>query len=357
MADPTPDSNLALIEELQDLVSADYTIPEGPEFSYPAVGQAVDDEMWKFVTLALGSGILDDGGGAYWLRGLGSDSETNQANQMRLTVSETTGTAQALVNGFYHRLLQDIRLNFPMPLSETTYYVVLELNPLKASDPLGPISVKVYPNELNTESNRQHVILWTLKRKPNQLLTEAEITRLRPRLSPPVYVWSESHMPNASEVLWGTMCFVGATGSIYRSTAPNDNGVDNGDRGWVKHQDADLKALAPDSSARPDSDAYEYAGTGARLTSTKIGELVVLEGRLKKVNGENFYAGFEYHLRTLPDSHRPKSERRFLTKSDGTGGMLRSAIVVVSTDGRVRAWPHQDCAWLSVDGCAYTVSA
>ena len=54
----TPESNLALIEELQDLVGAStYEPVDGPELSYPAVGQAVDDEMWKYITLALGDGV------------------------------------------------------------------------------------------------------------------------------------------------------------------------------------------------------------------------------------------------------------------------------------------------------------
>ena len=352
----TPESNLALIEELQELVGAStYEPVDGPEFSYPAVGQAMDDEMWKFVTLALGSGILDDGGGAYWLRKIGNDSETNSANQMRLTVSETTGTAQAMVNGFYHRLLQDMRLDFPMPLEETTYYVVLELNPLKARDPEGPISVKVYPNELNTESGRQHLILWTVTRKPNQLLTDAKIERLRPRLSPPVYVWSRAHMPEASEVLWGTMCFVGAEGAVYRSTAPNDNGVDNGDRQWIKHKDEDLKALEPDVYAKPDTN-YIYPGSGARARSTKVGPVVILEGRIARGSGAIFEAHNRRVVMTLPADHRPRQERRFLTKSDGTGGMLRSCIVVVSSNGEVSVYPEQDCVWIGLDGCSFTVA-
>lgn len=359
----TPESNLALIEELQELVGAStYEQVDGPEFSYPAVGQAVDDEMWKFVTLALGSGILDDGGGAYWLRKIGTDSETNSANQMRLTVSETTGTAQAMVNGFYHRLLQDMRLDFPMPLSETTYYVVLELNPLKARDPEGPISVKVHPNELNTESNRQHLILWTVTRKPNQLLTDATIERLRPRLSPPVYVWSKAHMPEASEVLWGTMCFVGYEGAVYRSTAPNDNGVDNGDRQWVKHEDKAIsdvrtelrKDIDPNVYLKPDTN-YVHAGSGASPRATRIGSLVVLEGRIARGSGNNFDAHNGRTVMTLPASHRPPSERRFLTKSDGTGGFLRSSIVVVSANGDVTVFPEQDCAWVGLDGCQFTI--
>ena len=214
----TPESNLALIEELQELVGVStYEPVDGPELSYPAVGQAVDDEMWQYVTLALGTGVLDVGGRPYWLRKLGTDSETNSTNQMVLTVSTNTGTAQAVLNGFYHRLSQDMRLDFPMPLTETTYYVVLELNPLKARSPEGPISVKVYPNELNTESGRRHLLLWTVTRKPNQLLTDATIERVRVKVAPFITVDNPKHMPDPSKVLWGTRCFVTDTGIEYRA--------------------------------------------------------------------------------------------------------------------------------------------
>ena len=221
----TPESNLALIEELQELVGAStYEPVDGPEFSYPAVGQAVDDEMWKYITLALGDGVLDEGGQPYWLRKLASDSETNSANQMRLTVSTTRGDAQAVLKGFYHRLLQNMRLDFPMPLSETTYYVVLELNPLKARDPEGPISVKVYPNELNTESGRRHLLLWTVTRKPNELLTDAKISRIRPKVTPVISVDEPEHRPDPSTVLWGTRCFVTSNGIEYRAQGSSEDG-------------------------------------------------------------------------------------------------------------------------------------
>ena len=138
----TPESNLALIEELQELVGAKtYEPVDGPEFSCSAVGQAVDDEMWQYITLALGSGVLDTGGSPYLL----TDARNND-NTMELRVSRFSGNAQAVLNGFYHRLIKNMRLTFEMPLVDTTYYVVLELNPLKAKSPEGPISVKVYPN-------------------------------------------------------------------------------------------------------------------------------------------------------------------------------------------------------------------
>lgn len=288
MADATPESNLALIEELQALVSADYAPPEGPEFSYPAVGQAVDDEMWKFITLALGSGVLDTGGRPYWLENVGSDSETNQANQLRLTVSTTSGNAQALLNGFYHRLLEDMRLDFPMPLSETTYYVVLELNPLKARSPEGPISVQVYPNELNTESNRQHLVLWAVTRKPNQLLTDSTITRKRPRIAPTEIVATRSQLPDPTGCLWGALFFVHETAEVLMAVGATE--TSGGPTRWLN--------LTSPEWAESTSAAFPWAGhvTSAKPAWRVVGDRVELRGRIKRSNGADFSPSTDYKL-------------------------------------------------------------
>ncbi|TNM55929.1 hypothetical protein [Brevibacterium sediminis] len=350
MAGPTPESNLALIEELQTLVSADtYEMPEGPEFSYPAVGQAVDDEMWKFITLALGNGILDDGGWPYWLRKLDSDSETNSANQMKLTVATTTGTAQAVLRGFYHRLLQDMRLDFKMPLSETTYYVVLELNPLKARDPEGPISVKVYPNDLNTESGRQHLILWTVTRKPNQLLTDAVVTRYRPRVAPTVTVTRGSDLPDPASVLYGTVAVVYDEKDIV--IARGANNAEGGATRWESLNDADQEYTRPDG-------VYKWVGHGAKPGGCRIGRVVYLEGRFARgdrFEGQDFNAGTDYELMTLPEGMRPKSERRFVTKKSDYNA-ANTATIRVGTDGKVIARPGVQAAWIGVDGIVYTLT-
>lgn len=344
------------VQELRALITTDYQPPSEEEYSYPVVGQPLSDEQWQYVTRAMGDGILDDGGSPYWLKKLATDAETNQRNQMVLTVSWEHSNAQASLRGFFHRLMADKVLNFPGVTTDTTYYVVLKYDPLGHNKATGPITAEVVTN-LDYTQGKNYVVLWSVNRKPNQLLTDATITRLRPRLAPSFYVWDESHMPQASKVLWGTVCHVGRSGKMYRSSGPD--GADAENREWVLQQDEDLKNLAPDVSIRGDGSGYEYAGSGTPLRSTRFGNLVVMEGRVKREGGAQFYASSTsgYYIRTLPEAHRPPNERRFITKADGVAGVLRSAVIVVSASGEVRAYPAQDCNWVSVDGCVFTIGS
>lgn len=343
------------LDQFEEIVTTTYQEPSQIEYSYPVVDQPMNDEQWQYVTLGMGDGILDDGGGAYWLRLNGTEANTNSTNSMILAVSETTGTAQGMLKGFYHRLMADKVLTLPGVTSETIYYVTLQYDPLGHDTPTGPINVRVVTS-LDYTQGKHYVVLWTVKRKPNQLLTDAEVTRLRPRVSPQIYVWDESHRPRADKVLWGTMCFVGASGNVYRSTSPSDDGVDTGDRKWVKHTDSDLKALTPDAVQRGDGSGYEYPGHGGRLTSTRIGSLVVLEGRVQRESGARFLASQTdgYYIRTLPSAHRPPSERRFVTKAAGFNG-THYANVRILASGEVYVYVTQDIDWVGVDGCVFTV--
>ena len=340
------------LDQFEEIVTTTYQEPDQVEYSYPVVNQPMNDEQWQYVAMAMGDGILDNGGSPYWLKKLDTDAETNSANQMVLTVSWEHNNAQGLLRGFFHRLMADKRLNFPAVSTETTYYVVLRYDPLGHKEPTGPISATVVTT-LDYTQGKNYVVLWTVTRKPNQLLTDAKITRMRPRLAPSIYVWDESHMPKASKVLWGTICQVGRSGKSYRSSGPDGADADN--REWVLQQDEDLTNLAPDVSIRGDGSGYEYPGSGAQLRSTRIGSLVVMEGRVQREGNAVFSASSSYYIRTLPEGHRPPNERRFVTKSDGTAGALRSAVIVISSSGEVRAYPVQDCYWVSVDGCVFTV--
>lgn len=335
MADATPESNLALIEELQELVSAEYANPEGPEFSFPAVGQAVDDEMWKYITLALGSGVLDTGGWPYLL----TDARNND-NTMELRVSTFSGNAQAVLNGFYHRLLQNMRLEFPMPGNETTYYVVLELNPLKADTSEGPISVKVYPNELNTESGRTHLILWKVTRKSNQLLTDASVEAVRPRVVSTHLVYTRDQLPDPGESLWGSMYFVHATSEILMAVGANQES--NGPTRW--------KNLTSPEWVESTSVAFPWAGHGEKPAHRVVGDRVELRGRVKRHNGTNFYGGNSYTL--IPNC--PDIGGRTVTM----GGCTQSRdFVTMDANPNSQAKPifefSNDSAWADLTGLFY----
>lgn len=338
----TPESNLALIEELQELVGAStYEPVDGPEFSYPAVGQAVDDEMWKYITLALGDGVLALPGHPYWL-----EEPDNANNTMKLKVAPSTGNAQAVLKGFYHRLVEDMVLSFPMPTTTTTYYVVLELNPLKARAPEGPISVKVYPNELNKESGRQHLILWTVVRKPNQLLTDAVVTQRRPKIAPTIAVDTSEQLPPLETVLWGTIAVIGGSAQnveIVRAGGGNADGVPTT---WVSLTD-------PPWYEPGDTDTYEWAGHGYKRGRREIGSVTEFRGRIRKKDGTNFIVGGGsargYLMYTMTNGG-PKEEQRFITAAAGTNKQM-ICVVTVYPDGEVRALPILgESSWLSLDG-------
>lgn len=336
----TPESNLELIQELQELVSAEYTPHDGPEFSYPAVGQAVDDEMWKYITLALGDGVLALPGHPYWL-----EEPNNANNTMVLKVAPSTGDAQAVLKGFYHRMVDNMVLRFPMPTTNTTYYVVLELNPLKASSPEGPISVKVYPNELNTESGRQHLILWTVDRKPNQLLTEAVVTQRRPKIAPTIAVDTSEQLPPLNTVLWGTVAVIGGASQAVEIARAGGGDADGVPTTWVSLTD-------PGWYEPGDTSTYEWAGHGYHRGRRQVGGTMEFRGRIKKTDGTNFIPGGGssrgYLMWTMTNG--PEEEQRFITASSGINNQ-RLTVVTVYTDGEVRALPILgEVTWMSLDG-------
>lgn len=339
MADPTPEELQTQIDELKSLITTTYEPPSGSEYSYPVVNTPLNDEMWQYVTLGIGNGILDEGGQPYWLRG-----RENVNNTVRIAVSTVTNTAQALLRGFYHRLTADKTFTVPPVAATTVYHFCLTYDPTAHTSPGGPISLQMYAGEPPTSMGRFHLVLWKLTRRPNQLLTDATISRVRPRVAPPIYVWEESHVPPAGQQLSGTLCVVGETGNIYRvSSSATD---ESGDPIWVPLSDTSLKT---------DDSSHRWPGHGAKLGSTRIGQIVVLEGRVERPDGRPYYASSTdgYVIRRLPENHRPAVERRFVTKSAGYTNTA-TAVINVGADGAVTVYPMNDTPWVSVDGIVYT---
>lgn len=347
--DLTQDSR---IDDLEDVVTVSDNPIEGPEYSFPIPNYPVNQEQFQLLSLVNGNGVIDRGGRPYWLTGHGSDSETNAQNSMILKVSTTIGRAESVVAGYYHVLTQDKTIPLGPVASTTTYRICLTYDPRDDEERLGPVSIQVYDTQPPTTLGRVSVILWEVTRRPNQLLTDAAITRIRPRVAPPIYVWAEDHKPDPDEQLSGSLCVVGQTRAIYRVSSDED---ESGSRGWVSLTD-------PPWTNLPDNATYGWTGHGHRRGYRRTGEnSVQLRGRIKIVDGDRDFkqgggsnsAG--YGILSLPSDLTPQREQRFIVASGGWSGN-RLNVVTVSEDGTVYGMPLLgDIGWLSLDGIEYSL--
>ena len=330
------------IQGVEDLVQTSYTPFQGPEFSYPVVHQPMDDEMWQSVTLGVGSGVLDTGGHPYWLRDLSDVTDTG-----KLTVDTTTGTAQAILRGFYHRLTQDMTLNFPPVSQKTTYHVVLEYDPLRHKEPSGPIRVRVLTS-LDSSGGKHYLTLYRVTRTPSQLLTQATVERVRPRVAPTIYVWDETHKPDPEKQLWGTMCFVGKTGSIYRATDAADAGEEGEGRAWASVTD-------PDWVEYGDTPTYKWPGHGPRRAIQREGKKRRLRGRVARVDGSIMApSATGYLMWTIGDQDKPAFDTKVVVAGGGSINPSMGSIVV--SESEVRLYPKDDnMSWVDLAGVWWEV--
>ena len=153
MSEPTPEPTLydeiqdTYISALQETVTPSYTPPQDVEYSFPVTGQGISADQYRLMNLGQANGIIhgDNGvvndspnstGYRYYLEGHATDAETNQRNTLMLR----SGTsAEAIMEGFYHRLTQDMELSFPPLTTPTTYYVCLTFDPREEDNPLGRV--------------------------------------------------------------------------------------------------------------------------------------------------------------------------------------------------------------------------
>ena len=340
MADPTLEELQQQVDELKSLITTQYEPPTGTEYSYPVVNQPMNDEMWQYVTLGLGSGVLDEGGRPYWLRG-----RENANNTLRITVSTTTSNAQAVLRGFYHRMTADKTFTVPGVTSTTVFHFCLTYDPTASTAPGGPISLQMYAGTPPTTMGRFHIVLWKLTRKANQLLTEATVERVRTKVSPTITVDSRDQLPRPQEQLWGTLAIVTtgvANHELLRAGGADESG---GPSEWVSIDDVPWTDPG-------DTDAYENAGhgypRGARLTRDGY---IELRGHVARVGGANFTIGDHgYQMYNLED-WPVGSNQQFVTCSTGYSPAALVKLEYSPTTKTVRAYPiNRDCSWINLDG-------
>src|SRR5690625_969504 len=173
------------IDELESLITAEYEPPEGTEYSFPVANQGITQEQFRLMFLGQANGMIhgnngvindspDSTGWRYYLDRHDSDSETNQRNTLILRAGTS---AESIVEGFYHRLTEDLELPFPPVTTTTVYHVTITYDPRDFKP--SPVKIQVYPGEPPASHGRVHLVLHAVERKPNQLLDRKSVTRYR----------------------------------------------------------------------------------------------------------------------------------------------------------------------------------
>ena len=206
------------LEDLESLITAEYEPPAGTEYSFPVANQGITQEQFRLMNLGQANGMIHGDNGAindpesstgnrYYLEGHDSDSETNQRNTLILRAGTS---AEAIIEGFYHRLTEDMELPFPSVTRTTTYHVTLTYDPRDFKT--NPVKIQVYPGTPPTSQGRVHALLYTVERKPNQLLSQSTITRYRPYTAGVVSVQNKTQLPDVASYPAGTVAVPSSNG-------------------------------------------------------------------------------------------------------------------------------------------------
>lgn len=344
MADPTDyDKGQDLrLDNVEALVTGPAPDNSADEFSYPVVGQPMTDDMWGWVTKGIGDGVLDMGGGPFVL-----SARDNTTDTVTLKTSTLTKTANAIVNGFYYQMSKDKTISLPAVNATTTYHVCLTYDPVGLDQKSGPVTMQVYAGTPPLTQGKRHVILHKITRKPNQLLSDATMEKVRPRISPLIYVWAENQLPEPSTCLWGQVCLVGQTGDLHRVDG-DDNSTPNQ---WTNISSPSWVELG-------DNSVYKWAGHGFKRGILRKGNERHLRGRIALASGNNFKASntTDYQVMTLPSpSDYPTQQQRFKVGGSGIGTNDTNVTVDVLPDGTVRIGTNRDVPWISLDGIVYSI--
>lgn len=179
------------------------------ETSYPIVGEPMGAEKWKSVTRGIGDGIIDEGGQPYALTAI-----SNATNSAVVQVDSGKGFAHAILAGFYHKIDAPVTISLPAVTVATTYHVALQYDPLRASMPVKLVVV----TSLDRTQGKAYLPLHTVRRAPDQLLTQATISTVSAKISPQIQVDTSASLPPASSVLWGTKAWCWQENTGYRAS-------------------------------------------------------------------------------------------------------------------------------------------
>lgn len=179
------------------------------EQSFPVLEKPLTDVQWSSITMGLGNGVIDERGNPYNLTDF-----SNVDNTAVVKVDTKTGYNHAVLNGFYHRMDEDIKVSFPAVSARTTYNVVLVYDPQNESMPVSLKSVKA----LDETGRKNYLELWRVTREPNQLLTNATVVKIRPTIAPYIQVDDATALPKVTSLPFGTRAHCLYTGETWRAS-------------------------------------------------------------------------------------------------------------------------------------------
>ncbi|WGH80597.1 hypothetical protein QDX25_07215 [Auritidibacter ignavus] len=341
------DSRLDGLEELVKPVY-DPSARKG-ENSFPIVGQGVDSRQYQQMSRAAGTGVFvqsepDTAQEPYRLVNMsGGVAETNQKNQLRILRSSGTGRSEAVINGFFHEQTKDLVMSFPPVTKKTTYYLCLTYDPRDEEDPQGPVRLKRWEDVLPYDHGRRHIVLYTVEREPNQLLSDAKITRTRPWLGHVINVWSYGMLPDPERTEYGTLACVVIPSSA-RDTGP-ELYTNRGVHGW--------KPIYRETKYEPVrfmNDWRNYSGGGGygEVGFTVVNNVVHMSGMMSSgiwTTGRD--------IMQIPKGVTP-AHTRIVLAGHGHGGNVQMEI---KTDSRIRIrnLNGNQSSWVCVDGISYTL--
>lgn len=308
------------------------------EYSYPIVNQPLPAAQWSSVTKGVGNGILDEGGFPYQLT---SFSNVTNTAVMKCPTAEGKQFGHAILEGFYHRYDADITLSFPAVTSRSTYYVVLQYDP---SNVTMPVSLKVVKS-LDYTQGKNYLHLYNVTRNANELLTDAAVRMIRPRISSTAtYAYMED-LPQAHKTLWGSVAFV-------HSGRANDDAkivmsMNDSDGNWYwktiydPEREPDWVPVANTTNAQSGASGFSKAIQRTGLTRK-------LRGRVNRgAGGINYVPNSEsgYLFASLGEGDLPAAG--FHMWAYGGGGQLVD-VEVSRSRAEVRFWVTGTCSYVDL---------
>lgn len=311
------------------------------ETSFPVIERPLTANEWSSVTRGIGDGVLDGGGNPYALSGL-----SNATNTATIGIESGQGYAHAILRGFYHKIDEPVTVSLPAVTTTTTYYIVLQYSPVRTGEPIKLLVLTA----LDYTQDKAYIVLHTVKRQRDQLLTDAEVVSLRPRIAPTLLVWKSSELPDHSKVAFGTLALAHGENRFLMATSS----------GWkdpLEPTGARIDAVEKRFSDGPEWKNLILAsiyvgGTGNQTPQYAImpnGE-VVFRGRVSMKNGGNFETGKSLYFGRLGMTQQ--WDGVYVSALAGTGSsVFRLATSTGGTGGReLEYFTSDSISWVDLSG-------